>query len=151
MKIILIQDVENLGQAGDIVNVKNGYARNYLFPNKLALFNNKQNSNAISSILKQKEEKDIKERSNLESLIGVLNKTSLKFSLNSGEDGKLFGSVTSQMISDELNSQGLKITKKEIVLDEPIKSIGNHKVNVNLGADLDATVKIKVSELEESK
>tara|TARA_Y100001936_G_C15995665_1_gene624930 strand:+ start:299 stop:754 length:456 start_codon:yes stop_codon:yes gene_type:complete len=151
MKIILIQDVENLGQAGDIVNVKNGYARNYLFPNKLALFNNKQNSNAISSILKQKEEKDIKERSNLESLIGVLNKTSLKFSLNSGEDGKLFGSVTSQMISDELNSQGLKITKKEIVLDEPIKSIGNHKVNVNLGADLDATVKIKVAELEESK
>ena len=151
MKIILIQDVENLGQAGDIVNVKNGYARNYLFPNKLALFNNKQNSNAISSILKQKEEKDIKERSNLESLIGVLNKTSLKFSLNSGEDGKLFGSVTSQMISDELNSQGLKITKKEIVLDEPIKSIGNHKVNVNLGADLDATVKIKVAELEENK
>ena len=151
MKIILIQDVENLGQAGDIVNVKNGYARNYLFPNKLALFNNKQNSNAISSILKQKEEKDIKERSNLESLIGVLNKTSLKFSLNSGEDGKLFGSVTSQMISDELNSQGLKITKKEIVLDEPIKSIGSHKVNVNLGADLDATVKIKVAELEESK
>ena len=151
MKIILIQDVENLGQAGDIVNVKNGYARNYLFPNKLALFNNKQNSNAISSILKQKEEKDIKERSNLESLIGVLNKTSLKFSLNSGEDGKLFGSVTSQMISDELNSQGLKITKKEIVLDEPIKSIGSHKVNVNLGADLEATVKIKVAELEESK
>ena len=151
MKIILIQDVENLGQAGDIVNVKNGYARNYLFPNKLALFNNKQNSNAISSILKQKEEKDIKERSNLESLIGVLNKTSLKFSLNSGEDGKLFGSVTSQMISDELNSQGLKITKKEIVLDEPIKSIGNHKVNVNLGADLEATVKIKVAELEENK
>ena len=151
MKIILIQDVEKLGQAGDIVNVKNGYARNYLFPNKLALFNNKQNSNAISSILKQKEEKDIKERSNLESLIGVLNKTSLKFSLNSGADGILFGSVTSQMISDELNSQGLKITKKEIVLDEPIKSIGNHKVNVNLGADLDATVKIKVAELEESK
>jgi len=148
MKIILIQDVENLGQVGDIVNVKNGYARNYLFPNKLALFNNKQNSNAISSILKQKEEKDIKERSNLESLIGVLNKTSLKFSLNSGEDGKLFGSVTSQMISDELNTQGLKITKKEIVLDEPIKSIGNHKVNINLGADLEATVKIKVAELE---
>ena len=148
MKIILIQDVENLGQVGDIVNVKNGYARNYLFPNKLALFNNKQNSNTISSILKQKEEKDIKERSNLESLIGVLNKTSLKFSLNSGEDGKLFGSVTSQMISDELNAQGLKITKKEIVLDEPIKSIGNHKVNVNLGADLEATVKIKVAELE---
>jgi len=148
MKIILIQDVENLGQAGDMVNVKNGYARNYLFPNKLALFNNKQNSNAISSLLKQKENKDAKERSNLESLAKVLNKTSLKFSLNSGEDGKLFGSVTSQMISDQLDGEGLKIDKKEIVLEEPIKSIGNHKVAINLGADLEATVKIKVVELE---
>ena len=148
MKIILIQDVENLGQAGDMVNVKNGYARNYLFPNKLALFNNKQNSNAISSLLKQKENKDAKERSNLESLAKVLNKTSLKFSLNSGEDGKLFGSVTSQMISDQLDDEGLKIDKKEIVLEEPIKSIGNHKVAINLGADLEATVKIKVVELE---
>tara|TARA_X000001036_G_C20635200_1_gene788802 strand:+ start:332 stop:784 length:453 start_codon:yes stop_codon:yes gene_type:complete len=148
MKIILIQDVENLGQAGDMVNVKNGYARNYLFPNKLALFNNKQNSNAISSLLKQKENKDAKERSNLESLAKVLNKTSLKFSLNSGEDGKLFGSVTSQMISDQLDGEGLKIDKKEIVLEEPIKSIGSHKVAINLGADLEATVKIKVVELE---
>jgi len=148
MKIILIQDVENLGQAGDMVNVKNGYARNYLFPNKLALFNNKQNSNAISSLLKQKENKDAKERANLESLAKVLNKTSLKFSLNSGEDGKLFGSVTSQMISDQLDGEGLKIDKKEIVLEEPIKSIGSHKVAINLGADLEATVKIKVVELE---
>ena len=148
MKIILIQDVENLGQAGDMVNVKNGYARNYLFPNKLALFNNKQNSNAISSLLKQKENKDAKEKSNLESLAKVLNKTSLKFSLNSGEDGKLFGSVTSQMISDQLDGEGLKIDKKEIVLEEPIKSIGSHKVAINLGADLEATVKIKVVELE---
>ena len=148
MKIILIKDVENLGQAGDVVSVKNGYARNYLFPNRLALFNNKQNSNAISSILKQKENKDAKERLNLESLAKVLNKTSLKFSLNSGEDGKLFGSVTSQMISEELENQGLKIDKKEVVLEDPIKSLGNHKVDINLGADLDATVKIKVVDLE---
>ena len=148
MKIILIQDVENLGQAGDIVNVKNGYARNYLFPNKLALFNNKQNLNSISSLLKQKEQKDAKEKTNLESLANVLNKTSLKFSLNSGEDGKLFGSVTSQMISDELNNEGLKISKKEIVLEESIKSLGNHKVTINLGSELEAIVKVKVIELE---
>tara|TARA_B110000116_G_scaffold258843_1_gene260361 strand:- start:290 stop:742 length:453 start_codon:yes stop_codon:yes gene_type:complete len=148
MKIILIQDVEKLGQAGDVVNVKNGYARNYLIPNKLGLFNSKQNSNAISTLLKQKETKDAKARANLKSLASVLNKTSLKFSLNSGEDGKLFGSVTSQMISDELGAQGLKIDKKEIVLEESIKSLGNHKVTINLGAELEATVKIKVVELE---
>ena len=148
MKIILIQDVEKLGQAGDVVNVKNGYARNYLIPNKLGLFNSKQNSNAISTLLKQKETKDAKARANLKSLASVLNKTSLKFSLNSGEDGKLFGSVTSQMISDELGAQGLKIDKKEIVLEESIKLLGNHKVTINLGAELEATVKIKVVELE---
>ena len=148
MKIILIQDVEKLGQAGDVVNVKNGYARNYLIPNKLGLFNSKQNSNTISTLLKQKETKDAKARANLKSLASVLNKTSLKFSLNSGEDGKLFGSVTSQMISDELGAKGLKIDKKEIVLEESIKLLGNHKVTINLGAELEATVKIKVVELE---
>tara|TARA_Y100000817_G_scaffold187572_1_gene146572 strand:+ start:139 stop:588 length:450 start_codon:yes stop_codon:yes gene_type:complete len=146
MKVILIQDVDNLGKIGDSVNVKNGYARNFLIPNKLALFANDQNMKSIESMLKQQELKNAKERSNLESLSKVLNKVTLKFELKAGEEGKLFGSVTSQMISDELAKQDLNIDKKEIVLDEPIKELGKHKVSIDLGENLSASIQIKVNE-----
>ena len=146
MKVILIQDVNNLGKIGDSVNVKNGYARNFLIPNKLALFANDQNMKSIESMLKQQELKNAKERSNLESLSKVLNKVTLKFELKAGEEGKLFGSVTSQMISDELAKQDLNIDKKEIVLDEPIKELGKHKVSIDLGENLSASIQIKVNE-----
>ena len=149
MKVILIQDVDNLGKIGDSVNVKNGYARNFLIPNKLALFANDQNMKSIQSMLKQQELKNAKERSNLESLSKVLDKVTLKFELKAGEEGKLFGSVTSQMISDELAKQDLNIDKKEIVLDEPIKELGKHKVSIDLGENLSASIQIKVN--EESK
>jgi len=149
MKVILIQDVDNLGKIGDSVNVKNGYARNFLIPNKLALFANDQNMKSIESMLKQQELKNAKERSNLESLVKVLDKVTLKFELKAGEEGKLFGSVTSQMISDELAKQDLNIDKKEIILEEPIKELGKHKVSINLGENLSASIQIKVS--EESK
>ena len=82
MKIILIQDVENLGKIGDSVKVKNGYARNFLIPNKLALFASAKNIELINSMIKQQELKNAKERSNLESLIKVLNKITLKFTKN---------------------------------------------------------------------
>ena len=146
MKVILIQDVDNLGKIGDSVNVKNGYARNFLIPNKLALFANDQNMKSIESMLKQQELKNAKERSNLESLSKVLDKVTLKFELKAGEEGKLFGSVTSQMISDELSKQDLNVDKKEIVLDEPIKELGKHKVSIDLGENLSASIQIKVNE-----
>jgi len=145
MKVVLIQDVETLGKIGDNVNVKPGYARNFLIPKKLALFANEQNMKSIESLLKQQELKNAKERSNLESLSKVLDKLTLKFELKAGEEGKLFGSVTSQMISDELANQGLKISKKEIVLEDSIKELGSHKVDINLGDDLSASIKVKVN------
>ena len=149
MKVILIQDVDNLGKIGDNVNVKNGYARNFLIPKKLALFASDQNMKSIESMIKQQELKNAKERSNLESLAKVIDKVTLKFELKAGEEGKLFGSVTSQMISDELAKQDLSVDKKEIILEEPIKELGKHKVGVNLGENLSASIQIKVS--EESK
>lgn len=149
MKVVLIQDVENLGKIGDSVNVKNGYGRNFLIPQKLALLASKQNLNSINSLLKQQEVKNAKERTNLESLVAVLNKTTLKFLLEAGDEGKLFGSVTSQMISDELNNQGIQIDKKEIELEDSIKETGSHKVNINLGNDLTGTVKIKINQESE--
>ena len=145
MKVILIQDVSNLGKIGDSVNVKNGYARNFLIPNNLALFASEQNLKSIESLLKQQELKNAKERSNLESLAKVLDKITLKFDLKAGEEGKLFGSVTSQMISDELANQGLEVNKKELILEDSIKELGTHKVNIHLGEDLSATIKVKVN------
>ena len=149
MKVILIQDVDNLGKIGDSVNVKNGYARNFLIPKKLALFANNQNMKSIESMIKQQELKNAKERSNLESLAKVIDKVTLKFELKAGEEGKLFGSVTSQMISDELAKQDLSVDKKEIILEDPIKELGKHKVDVNLGKNLSASIQVKVT--EESK
>ena len=149
MKVILIQDVDNLGKIGDSVNVKNGYARNFLIPKKLALFANDQNMKSIESMIRQQEMKNAKERSNLESLAKVIDKVTLKFELKAGEEGKLFGSVTSQMISDELAKQDLTVDKKEIILEDPIKELGKHKVDVSLGENLSASIQIKVT--EESK
>ena len=145
MKIILIQDVENLGKIGDSVNVKPGYARNFLIPHKLALSATEQNMKSIESRLQQQELKNAKERNNLESLSKVLDKITLKFDLKAGEGGKLFGSVTSQMISDELSNQGLNVSKKEIILEDSIKELGSHKVKISLGEDLSATIKVKVN------
>lgn len=145
MKIILLQTQENLGKVGEIVNVKPGYARNYLFPNRIASAATKQNIKSLEVFLKAQESKEAKNRTNLEALSKKLNKLTLKFDVQVGEDEKLFGSVTTQMISDELAGQGYTIDKKEINLEEPIKSLGNYKIEIDLGYELDTKIKIKVS------
>ena len=145
MKIILLKSHENLGNVGDVVNVKPGFARNFLFPNEIAAVASDANRKKLNSFLKSQEMKEAKNRTNMDSLCKQLNKLTLKFSLESSDDDKLFGSVTSQMIIDELSSQGFNIDKKEIVIDEAIKTLGNHFIHINLGYDLKAKVKIKVS------
>ena len=145
MKIILLQTHENLGKVGDVVNVKPGYARNYLFPNRIASAATKQNINSLEAFLKAQELKEAKNRTNLEALSKKLNTLTLKFDVQVGEDEKLFGSVTSQMISEELSKKGYTIDKKEINLEEPIKSLGSYKVAINLGYELDTKIKVKVS------
>ena len=148
MKIILLQSYDNLGKVGDIVNVKPGFARNYLIPNRIGSLATKQNIKSLELFLKSQELKEAKNRVNLEALSKKLNSLTLKFSVNVGEDEKMFGSVTSQMIADELEKQEYIIDKKEIVLEEPIKSLGNHKVEINLGYELETKIKIKVSASE---
>ena len=144
MKIILLKTHEKLGSVGDIVNVKPGYARNFLFPNEIAAVASAANKKKLDSFLKAQELKEAKERTNMDLLYKQLNKLTLKFSLESGDDDKLFGSVTSQMIIEELSSQGFNIDKKEIEIDDSIKTLGNHFIHINLGYDLKAKVKIKV-------
>lgn len=144
MKIILLKSYENLGKVGEIVNVKPGFARNYLIPNKIASLATEQNIKALEVFLKSQENKEAKNRMNLEALSKKLNSLTLKFDVQVGEDEKLFGSVTSQMIADELADKGYTVDKKEIVLEETIKELGNFKIAINLGYDLDTKIKVKV-------
>ncbi len=144
MKVILLQSYEKLGKVGEIVNVKPGFARNYLIPNRIASLATVQNIKALEVFLRAQENKEAKNRLNLEALSKKLNSLTMKFEVQVGEDDKLFGSVTSQMIADELSNQGYTIDKKEIELDEPIKALGNYKVKINLGYDLDTKIKVKV-------
>tara|TARA_B100000029_G_scaffold293626_1_gene287113 strand:+ start:3765 stop:4211 length:447 start_codon:yes stop_codon:yes gene_type:complete len=145
MKIILLQTYEGLGKIGEIVNVKAGYARNFLFPKNIAQNATASNVKALESWIKQQEVQEAKDRTNMELLDKYLNKLTLKFSLQAGEEDKLFGSVTSQMISDEIEKQGYSVDKKEIILEEPIKNVGNHFVVIDLGYDFKPKVKVKIT------
>ena len=144
MQVILMKEVESLGQAGETVKVKNGYARNYLIPQGLAMIATKSNLALIENKLKTVELKEAKSRENLESLANELNKIKLNYSLKAGEDEKLFGSVTSQMISDSCKELGFTVDKKEIHIEESIKTLGTHKVTVKLGSEIEAKIKVKV-------
>jgi len=145
MKIILNKTYDGLGNEGEIVKVKNGYARNYLIPLGIAKNATENNIAAINKEIEIREKQDAKNRENLTALIKQLNKLSLKFELKAGEDDKLFGSVTAQMISDAISKQGYTVDKKEIEISEPIKHVGKYFVNVNLGVDLEAKIKLKVT------
>ena len=145
MKIILNKSIENLGNEGEIVNVKDGFARNYLIPKGIAKNATEKNIIAIQKEIENREINEAKTRKNMEALNKQLNKLSLKFTLKAGEDDKLFGSVTSQMISDAISEQGYTVDKKEIEIPEPIKSLGKFVVFIKLSTELEAKIKIKVS------
>ena len=147
MKIILLQSVRGLGDPGELVNVKSGYARNYLIPNDMAIYATKGNiSQAEFQIAKTKEleEKRIAE---LQEVCNKLNKVTLKYELQASEEDKLFGSVTPQMVSEQLLENGFNVEKKDIAIPDPIKSIGSHYVDIFLHKDVVAKVKVKVKAL----
>ena len=147
MQIILNQDVKTLGKAGEIITVKPGFARNYLIPQGMATMATKKNIEATQKVIETQERKDARTRKNLEALAERLNKLTLKFELQAGEDKKLFGSVTNIMIAESIAEKGYTIDRKEIVMEEAIKSVGNHYVVVKLGSGFSGRVKIKVTAL----
>jgi len=149
MKIVLLQSVRGLGNPGDIVNVKSGYARNYLIPQDMAVYATKNNIIQIENRIEKAKEIEAARIEKLKVVAEKLNKISLKFELQSGEEEKLFGSVTTQMIADQLSEQGYTVERKDIIINEPIKTLGSHYVNIYLHKDVDAKVKIKVKALEE--
>ena len=148
MKIILNQSIESLGSEGEVLVVKDGYARNYLIPKGWAKQATRDNIAVTKIAIENKEKKDAKTRDNLEALGKQLDKLSLKFELKAGEDEKLFGSVTNIMVSEAISEKGFTVDRKEIEMEEAIKHVGNHFVAIKLGRGLTARVKVKVAAAE---
>ncbi len=144
MRVILKQDVENLGRKGDIVNVAPGYGRNYLIPKKIALEVTSSNMKMIE-IEQQALKKEVeKERASYQTLIEKLNATTLSFRRKTGEKDIIFGSVSSADLKDSLQELGFEIDKKKILLSEPIKRLGNYTVPIKIFHEDRAEVKVEV-------
>ena len=144
MKVILQKDVKDLGKVGDLVNVTQGYARNFLFPRRLAEQATEKNVKQLEHQQKVAEIKKKKVVSERKELIDKLNGVTVTFQRQASEDDKLFGSVTNLDISKELDKQGFSVDKRDIEIPEAIKVLGQHKAVVNLGADLNAELVVAV-------
>lgn len=144
MKVILRQDYEKLGKLGELVDVKDGFARNYLFPRKIAYVATPSAVRTLEEEKKQATRRVEKEKTSSEKLAGQLEKVSLTIQMKVGEDDKLFGSVTSQMIADGIKDKGVTIDKRQIELDEPIKALGIYDVNIKLPGSVTGKVKVWV-------
>lgn len=145
MKIVLRKDVENLGEIDDIVAVAAGYARNYLVPRKLAVLATKKELLAVNKRSAARDKRIIEKKVAAEAVAQQLAALSIKILVDVGESGKLFGSVTSQDLAAEiLKTAKLEINRRSIHLSEPIKTLGEHKVNVKVYRDVTATIKVVV-------
>ena len=144
MKVILKEDVQNLGQQGDVVEVKSGYARNYLMPQKLAILFTKQQKKSIEEAQRVEERKLEREKDQLESVLKQVEDLSLSLKMQSEEDSKLFGSVTKLDIVKLLEENGITIDKKYVDLSSPIKTLGEHKVNIMFTKEMSASFTLSV-------
>ncbi len=142
MKVILRENLDALGIIGDVVEVKDGYARNYLIPRKFAFEANPKNLHQLDEQKKQLERKQDKELHNARALAAELEKVSLTVQMKVGEDGKLFGSVTTQMIADGLKEKGFEIDRKIITIPEAIKALGIYTINIKVHREVEANLKI---------
>ncbi|NVB81514.1 MAG: 50S ribosomal protein L9 [Kofleriaceae bacterium] len=144
MQIILTQDVENLGKAGELVSVRPGYGRNYLVPRGLAVTATVTNKNRLDhekAVIARRVEK---ERASATEIAGRINGMTLQFERMVGEDEKLFGSVTSRDIQEQLKKANLEIDHRWVDLDQPVKALGKYEVPVRLAAGVVATLKFWV-------
>jgi large subunit ribosomal protein L9 len=148
MKVILKQDYAKLGKAGDVVNVKDGYATNFLIPNNFAVKASESNVIALEEIKRQQSKKILKMTQDAEKIAEELFKTEIVITKLAGEEGKLYGSVTAQDLSDALMAKGFNIDKKHIGLHDHIKELGDFTVDVKLYNNIKASLKVKVEKQE---
>ncbi len=144
MKIILKQDYANLGKFGDVVQVKDGYARNFLIPREIAMPASDKNLRLLNEDRKRVEIRQVKEKRVAEKLAKSLEQVSLTATVQVGEEDKVFGAVTSQDIANLLQAKGFEIDRRKIAIDEPIKALGVYEVPIKLHAEVEAKIKVWV-------
>lgn len=145
MRVILIQEVKNLGKEGDIVEVKEGYARNYLIPKKMAIEATPGNLSQIEKLRKKRAMREAKELEEAKALQSKIEGMVLTFSKKAGETGKLYGSVTAREIAEAISATlGFEFDRKYLELPEPLKDLGKHNVKVNLGKGISAIIMVDI-------
>jgi large subunit ribosomal protein L9 len=144
MKIILREDVEKLGKAGDVVKVADGFGRNYLIPRQLAVPANVRNLKALEHDRRVIEARAKKSRKSAESLAEKLAAVSITLPAKAGEEGKLFGAITSRDIAEALEKAGVAVDRKNVLLLDPIKQLGDYKVKIKAGTDLHPEISVSV-------
>ncbi len=144
MKVILRQDYATLGKIGDVVEVKEGYARNFLIPRKIGYLATPGNLAALEEEKKQLGAREKKELHHAEKMVAELEKVSITMKVKVGEDERLFGSVTAPMIADALQEKGITLDKRAIALEEPIKALGIYTLDVKLHPSVTGKVKVWV-------
>ncbi len=144
MKVFLKEDVKNLGKMGDVVNVAEGYARNFLLPKKFAVEANPKNLKEFEHNKRIIQERAAKIKDASKATADKLSALTLKIRAKAGEEDKLFGSVTTMDIAEAFKAEGFEVDKKKIVLAEPIKRLGEYTVEVKIHSEVNATVKVQV-------
>lgn len=147
MKVILCQDIEKLGKVGETIEVSDGFARNFLIPRKFAVSVQSASAAEIRHHLEIIQRREAKRKAEMESVAKQLNAITIEFKMRAGDEERLFGSVTTAMIAEELQKMNFDIERKQILLEEPIKTLGIFSVPVKLGSGVIAEVKVWVSQL----
>ena len=144
MKVILQKDVKNLGKVGDLVNVSNGFARNFLFPRRMAAEATEQRAAEFAHLKAVAEVKKKKALAERQEMVKKIQGVNIVIKAVAGETDKLFGAVTNNDISNELEAKGFSIDRRDIHLEEPIRMLGQHKVTIRLGEGLEAELSVSV-------
>lgn len=144
MQVILLEDIPSLGKSGDLIKVSDGYGRNYLIPQKKAVFATEKNLKALDHQKRLVQHRLGKVKKDAQSIAQAIEKTSCTIVKSAGESGKLFGSVTSMEIESYLKENGIEVDRKKILLEEPIKSVGTYAVPIKLHPEVTATLKVWV-------
>jgi len=144
MELILREDVPKLGRRGDVVQVRDGYGRNYLLPKKLAMLASEGNRKVVEQMKASALKREASEKGEAEQLARLLGGVTLSIARKAGETGTLFGSVTSLDITEALEKAGYQIDRRKIELDEPIKQLGEYQVPVRLHREVTASVAVHV-------